>query len=141
MSIKMFFEFPGILILVGIVLLILSIVVGLIAYKKVDKEELVFSLSEEDDKEMDKNLMPEVTIIDEPNIVENNSPMIDDIKIEAKPVFLEEEKLVEKEKPVREKEVKIYGGNSPKTNINVGGYNKVVNEDKKEVSKEEIEVL
>lgn len=137
----MFFEFPGILILVGIVLLILSIVVGLIAYKKVDKEELVFSLSEEDDKEMDKNLMPEVTIIDEPNIVENNSPMIDDIKIEAKPVFLEEEKLVEKEKPVREKEVKIYGGNSPKTNINVGGYNKVVNEDKKEVSKEEIEVL
>ncbi len=131
----MFFEFPGILILVGIVLLILSIVVGLIAYKKVDKEELVFSLSEEDDKEMDKNLMPEVTIIDEPNIVENNSPMIDDIKIEAKPVFLEEEK------PVREKEVKIYGGNSPKTNINVGGYNKVVNEDKKEVSKEEIEVL
>ena len=135
MSIKMFFEFPGILILVGIVLLILSIVVGLIAYKKVDKEELVFSLSEEDDKEMDKNLMPEVTIIDEPNIVENNSPMIDDIKIEAKPVFLEEEK------PVREKEVKIYGGNSPKTNINVGGYNKVVNEDKKEVSKEEIEVL
>lgn len=141
MSIKMFFEFPGILILVGIVLLILSIVIGLIAYKKVDKEELVFSLSEEDDKEMDKNLMPEVTIIDEPNIVENNSPMIDDIKIEAKPVFLEEEKLVEEEKPVREKEVKIYGGNSPKTNINVGNYNKVVNEDKKEVSKEEIEVL
>ena len=40
MDIKMFFEFPGVLITIGVFLLVVSIVIGIIAYKNpVDDEE------------------------------------------------------------------------------------------------------
>ena len=40
MDIKMFFEFPGVLITIGVFLLVVSIVIGVIAYKNpVDDEE------------------------------------------------------------------------------------------------------
>lgn len=39
MNINMFFEFPGILILIGVVLLIIAIIIGCIAFKKVDENE------------------------------------------------------------------------------------------------------
>lgn len=39
MNINMFFQFPGILILIGVVLLIVAIIIGCIAFKKVDENE------------------------------------------------------------------------------------------------------
>lgn len=145
MDIKMFFEFPGILILIGIILLILSIVIGLFAYRKVDKEELVFSISEEDDKvldEIDNNKDNEVTIIDEPNLVESNmfekEDEVKELEQTNKLYLIEEikeESIVLEELPKVDKEIKIYGGNSPKTSIKIKE-KEVINE-----KQDEIEVL
>lgn len=144
MDIKMFFEFPGILILIGIVLLILSIVVGLLAYRKVDKEEIVFSISEEDDKAVEEiNKDNEVTIIDEPNLVESNMFDKDEIIKELEQTNelnvieeIKEEPMVLEELPEVDNKVKIYGGNNPKIDINLKEEKPVVTE-----KQEEIEVL
>lgn len=39
MDLKMFIEFPGILITIGVILLIIAIIIGIIAFKKVDENE------------------------------------------------------------------------------------------------------
>ena len=39
MDIKMFIEFPGILITIGVLLLIVAIIIGIVAFKKVDENE------------------------------------------------------------------------------------------------------
>lgn len=144
MDIKMFFEFPGILILIGIILLILSIVVGLLAYRKVDKEEIVFSINEEDDKVLEEitNENNEVTIIDEPNLVESNMFDKDEIIKELEQTNkldvieeIKEEPVTLEKLPKIDNEVKIYGGNNPKRNIEIKE-KEVINE-----KQDEIEVL
>lgn len=140
MDIKMFFEFPGVLILIGIILLILSIVIGLLAYRKVDKEEIVFSINEEDDKTLEEidntRNVNEVTIIDEPNLVESN--MLEEK--EDIPVILEKQEIPifdeEVEKLETIDEVKIYGGNNPKINTTIENKEKAIYGEQ-----EEIEVL
>lgn len=140
MDIKMFFEFPGVLILIGIILLILSIVIGLLAYRKVDKEEIVFSINEEDDKTLEEidntQNVNEVTIIDEPNLVESN--MLEEK--EDIPVILEKQEIPifdeEVEKLETIDEVKIYGGNNPKINTTIENKEKTIYGEQ-----EEIEVL
>lgn len=140
MDIKMFFEFPGVLILIGIILLILSIVIGLLAYRKVDKEEIVFSINEEDDKTLEEidntQNVNEVTIIDEPNLVESN--MLEEN--EDIPVILEKQEIPVFDEEVEKLEtidkVKIYGGNNPKINTTIENKEKTIYGEQ-----EEIEVL
>lgn len=161
MDIKMFFEFPGVLILIGIILLILSIVIGLLAYRKVDKEEIVFSINEEDDKTLEEidntQNVNEVTIIDEPNLVESNmleeneelkeivkeEQEENEVSLEKKediPVIIEKQEIPVFDEEVEKLEtidkVKIYGGNNPKINTTIENKEKTIYGEK-----EDIEVL
>ena len=40
-NLKMFIEFPGILILIGVILLIISIIISIIAYRKPSKKDTI----------------------------------------------------------------------------------------------------
>lgn len=60
MDFSLFLTFPGILIIVGIVLLIVAIIIGIVAYKTVDKEELDDTMedSEEYDSYVEEKMEP-----------------------------------------------------------------------------------
>ena len=47
MDLKMFIEFPGILITIGVILLIIAIIIGIIAFKKVDENENTNTINRE----------------------------------------------------------------------------------------------
>ena len=80
MDIKMFIEFPGILITIGVILLIVAIIIGIVAFKKVDENENTNLLNREiEDYENEQNeigtdipddIIEEVPI-DQNNFIEN----------------------------------------------------------------------
>lgn len=76
MDIKMFFEFPGVLITIGVFLLVVSIVIGVIAYKNpVDDEEEIedikSKLKGKDEHHEEKEYTSEEDFLDK-EVVEDN---------------------------------------------------------------------
>ncbi len=162
MDITMFFEFPGILILIGVVLLLVSIIIGLVAYRKVDKEDLVFTIDENETIREEEPII-EVTqkeaVVEEapieqeekqePKAIEepetNNEYIelneVEEVKVETLPV-------IETKEVIEEKEIKttIYGGNNPKQQFVFDEKEKTIYGQKQQVTKqeediEEVEVL
>lgn len=79
MNLKMFLEFPGILILIGVILLIIAIIIGVIAFKKVDENEMTNVV----DRDITNDEQPEEIGTDMEEY-ENN---IEEIKEEELPVI------------------------------------------------------
>ena len=76
MDIKMFFEFPGVLITIGVFLLVVSIVIGVIAYKNpVDDEEEIEviknKLKDKEEHHEEKDYVSEENFLDK-EVVEDN---------------------------------------------------------------------
>ena len=147
MNIEMFIKFPGILITIGAVLLLLSIILGLIAYKK-DKNVIgasslsnsVLSVEEIDDEkppiENTKKVEEVVKEEEKETFTFPKEEEIEDIKTEPIPlikevvkeqeVVLEEPKEIKeikeelpKEEPIKEeKTTLIYGGVEPTKKFN-----------------------
>ena len=140
MNIEMFIKFPGILITIGVVLLLLSIIIGFIAYKK-DKNTIgasslsndVLSVDEIDDEkeeiediktepipiinQIDTENKDEVTVVP---VMEKVEPVITEPIVEK----VEEIKSVETEEPIKEEVIEqpkttlIYGGVEPTKQFN-----------------------
>ena len=92
MDIKMFFEFPGVLITIGVFLLVVSIVIGIIAYKNpVDDieeiEDIKSKLKGKDEHHEEKEYTSEENFLDK-EVVEDNK--IDDEVVLAKKAAAEE---------------------------------------------------
>ncbi len=68
MNISMLFEFPGILILIGFVLLIIALVVGIIAYKSEDEDDVDDTIAEDitlKDEVMERPVLEKVSEVKE----------------------------------------------------------------------------
>lgn len=88
MSIKMFIEFPGVLITIGVSLLVIAIIIGIISYKNEEKELEMFNELEDDDQN---------EITEEPV-----KPVIEETKEEpAQPVIEEKEDNFTIEEPIK----------------------------------------
>ena len=94
------------------------------------------SLNDEDNGVVaDPSVISEVTIVDEPNEVTKDIPVLEDKETEIdEPTIIDEEI----ETPILD-DINIYGGNNPKTNIKVKKFKE--ESYKKDIPAEEIEVL
>lgn len=112
MDIKMFFEFPGVLITIGVFLLVVSIVIGIIAYKnpvqdEEEVEEIKNKIKEKQEKlSENKDFQPEENFLDtkeeinsstEDNKIENNLTVEEEVEVNEISDDIEEQKLEEKE--------------------------------------------
>ena len=96
MDIKMFFEFPGVLITIGVFLLVVSIVIGIIAYKNpVDDieeiEDIKSKLKGKDEHHEEKEYTSEEDFLDK-EVVEDNTKLEPTVEVEEKDIPLEENK-------------------------------------------------
>lgn len=111
MNFSMFFEFPGILILIGVVLLILAIVIGIIAYKSPNnldlEEEITENLKEQENLDEIPNieneeLSEETKQINENDIkeveLEETEPLEEQKQDEFKEEYVEDNLVVEEKK-------------------------------------------
>lgn len=113
MDIKMFFEFPGVLITIGVFLLVVSIVIGIIAYKnpvqdEEEVEEIKNKIKEKQEKlSENKDFQPEENFLDtkeeinsstEDNKIENDLTVEEEVEVNEISDDIEEQKLEEKEK-------------------------------------------
>lgn len=103
MDIKMFFEFPGVLITIGVFLLVVSIVIGVIAYKNpVDDEEEIedikSKLKGKDEHHEEKEYTSEENFLDkevvEDNKVDTETKLESTLEVEENNIPLEENKEV-----------------------------------------------
>ena len=82
MDITIFFKFPGILILIGVVLLIIAIIIGFIAYRDVD-DEYEYEDDEEDvipEKSLENEIVNNDEIVEE-KIVVKEEETTDEVKV------------------------------------------------------------
>ena len=108
----MFFEFPGVLITIGVFLLVVSIVIGIIAYKNPvqDEEEvegIKNKIKEKQEKlSENKDFQPEENFLDtkeeinsstEDNKIENDLTVEEEVEVSEINNDIEEQKLEEKE--------------------------------------------
>lgn len=158
MDIKMFFEFPGVLITIGVFLLVVSIVIGVIAYKNpVDDEEEIedikSKLKGKDEHHEEKGYTSEENFLDkevvEDNKIDDETKLEPTVEVEENDIPLEENKedieqvseedlgkteVLDTSLFVENKEEPpktIYGGANPSANI------KLDNEIKEKVPYEE----
>ena len=103
MDIKMFFEFPGVLITIGVFLLVVSIVIGIIAYKNpVDDEEEIEDiknkLKDKEEHHEEKDYVSEENFLDkevvEDNKVDTETKLESTLEVEENNIPLEENKEV-----------------------------------------------
>lgn len=103
MDIKMFFEFPGVLITIGVFLLVVSIVIGVIAYKNpVDDEEEIEDiknkLKDKEEQHEEKDYVSEENFLDkevvEDNKVDTETKLESTLEVEENNIPLEENKEV-----------------------------------------------
>lgn len=103
MDIKMFFEFPGVLITIGVFLLVVSIVIGVIAYKNpVDDEEEIedikSKLKDKEEKIQENNYTSEEDFLDkevvEDNKIDDEEKLSSTVEVEENNIPLEENKEV-----------------------------------------------
>lgn len=103
MDIKMFFEFPGVLITIGVFLLVVSIVIGVIAYKNpVDDEEEIEDiknkLKDKEEQHEEKDYVSEENFLDkevvEDNKVDTETKLEPTLEVEENNIPLEENKEV-----------------------------------------------
>lgn len=103
MDIKMFFEFPGVLITIGVFLLVVSIVIGVIAYKNpVDDEEEIEDiknkLKDKEEHHEEKDYVSEENFLDkevvEDNKVDTETKLESTLEVEENNIPLEENKEV-----------------------------------------------
>lgn len=101
MDIKMFFEFPGVLITIGVFLLVVSIVIGVIAYKNpVDDEEEIedikSKLKGKDEHHEEKEYTSEEDFLDkevvEDNKIDDETKLEPTVEVEENDIPLEENK-------------------------------------------------
>lgn len=101
MDIKMFFEFPGVLITIGVFLLVVSIVIGVIAYKNpVDDEEEIEDiknkLKDKEEQHEEKDYVSEENFLDkevvEDNKIDDETKLEPTVEVEEKDIPLEENK-------------------------------------------------
>lgn len=76
MDTSLFFKFPGILILIGALLLIIAIIIGFLAYRKVDDDEMVYNEEITDDS---IPVTEKKEIIEEENNSLNQPIILDDL--------------------------------------------------------------
>lgn len=151
MDIKMFFEFPGVLITIGVFLLVVSIVIGIIAYKTpVDDieeiEDIKSKLKGKDEHHEEKEYTSEedlgkTEVLDTSLFVENKEePLqekmektenLDDVKDEIMSLLSDIDNKEVEETKKEELPKTIYGGANPSANI------KLDNEIKEKVPYEE----
>ena len=108
----MFFEFPGVLITIGVFLLVVSIVIGIIAYKnpvqdEEEVEEIKNKIKEKQEKlSENKDFQPEENFLDtkeeinsstEDNKIENDLTVEEEVEVNEISDDIEEQKLEEKE--------------------------------------------
>ena len=103
MDIKMFFEFPGVLITIGVFLLVVSIVIGVIAYKNpVDDEEEIEDiknkLKDKEEHHEEKDYVSEENFLDkevvEDNKIDDETKLEPTVEVEENNIPLEENKEV-----------------------------------------------
>lgn len=101
MDIKMFFEFPGVLITIGVFLLVVSIVIGIIAYKNpVDDieeiEDIKSKLKGKDEHHEEKEYTSEENFLDkevvEDNKIDDETKLEPTVEVEENDIPLEENK-------------------------------------------------
>ena len=101
MDIKMFFEFPGVLITIGVFLLVVSIVIGIIAYKNpVDDveeiEDIKSKLKGKDEHHEEKEYTSEEDFLDkevvEDNKIDDETKLEPTVEVEEQDIPLEENK-------------------------------------------------
>lgn len=85
MSIKMFIEFPGVLITIGVALLLIAIVIGIISYKKEEKEQEMFSELEESTNDEQEEVAPLPIAEEQPEVAEVAQPVMEKTR-EEEPV-------------------------------------------------------
>ena len=97
MNIQLFFQFPGILILIGVILLIIAIIIGVLAYRRVDDDEKTFDASEIDNnnfvnepiKNVEEVPFVEQPVTEEQQADEQQSVVSEDEKDEVAPEITE----------------------------------------------------
>ncbi len=125
MNINMFFEFPGILILIGVVLLIIAIIIGCIAFKKVDENEYTNVVNREvetyENEKIGTDLeqpLEQIKPEEYPNQnVINNITNVDNI---SNPQVIEENKIVDNQS-LKKEEIKevVVANNVSDTNDDI----------------------
>lgn len=104
MNIQLFFQFPGVLILIGVILLIIAIVIGILAYRKVDDDSKTFDANEisNDTDSFNLSVNDQVSEVKEELIVEEDSPIVtveqnNEVKVEEAVI---EEPVIKEEVPI-----------------------------------------
>lgn len=125
MNINMFFEFPGILILIGVVLLIIAIIIGCIAFKKVDENEYTNVVNREVETYENEKIgtdmeqpLEQIKPEEYPNQnVINNITNVDNI---SNPQVIEENKIVDNQS-LKKEEIKevVVANNVSDTNDDI----------------------
>ena len=98
MNIELFFKFPGILILIGIILLIIAIIIGILAYRKVDDDEKVFN-EEDIDNEIINN--------EDTPISNEEESVIKEEQIQSEEIIKEEKNEIPEAEIIEDKTEKI----------------------------------
>ena len=117
MNINMFFEFPGILILIGVVLLIIAIIIGCIAFKKVDENEYTNVVNREVETYENEKIgtdmeqpLEQIKPEEYPNQnVINNITNVDNI---SNPQVIEENKIVDNQSLKKEEIKEVVAANN-----------------------------
>ena len=125
MNINMFFEFPGILILIGVILLIIAIIIGCIAFKKVDENEYTNVVNREVETYENEKIgtdmeqpLEQIKPEEYPNQnVINNITNVDNI---SNPQVIEENKIVDNQS-LKKEEIKevVVANNVSDTNDDI----------------------
>ena len=75
MDLNLFFSFPGILILIGVVLLLLAIIIGIFAYRNVGKEEYLRNHESDEEQEEDYDLEDQLLGEEEVTFIKQEEPV------------------------------------------------------------------
>ncbi len=101
MKISDLFEFPGILIVIGVIFLIIAFVVGLLAYKKKDKVDFDVKKDEsvDDDYKVESIKLVDDEVIEQAKnvIKENETEKVEEAEVVDQPEAEEEDFLETKE--------------------------------------------
>lgn len=127
MKIASFFEFPGILILIGIILLLIALIIGIIGFRQTSKTSTESIIDDDNFENVDMAQAPikEEVSEEEPVINEEitndiqplTEPIVDENNIIEEPVKVDENFDQEITADINEPVDSVYGGISPLENI------------------------
>lgn len=102
MDLNLFFSFPGILILIGVVLLLLAIIIGIFAYRNVGKEEYLRNHESDEEQEEDYDLEDQLLGEEEVTFIKQEEPVQENTPVVKKPTAKEAVNSTEDIKPLEE---------------------------------------